>query len=84
MTGFEGSGVFDSNGIFADCRSVWGRPVISGVIADVLGMRTAIQVVAALTLLSGLPVAFRNARDSSGSKAEAGEHSHIRDASVRC
>ena len=32
---------------------------ISGVIADLLGMRAAIQVVAALTLLSGLHVAFR-------------------------
>jgi len=33
--------------------------LISGVIADLLGMRPAIQVVAALTLLSGLHVAFR-------------------------
>jgi len=33
--------------------------LISGIIADLLGMRTAIQVVAALTLLSGLHVAFR-------------------------
>src|SRR5579859_4294899 len=33
--------------------------LISGVIADLLGMRVAIQVVAALTLLSGLHVAFR-------------------------
>ena len=33
--------------------------LISGVIADLLGMRAAIQVVAALTLLSGLHVAFR-------------------------
>lgn len=33
--------------------------LISGVIADLLGMRAAIQVVAALTLLSGLQVAFR-------------------------
>ncbi len=33
--------------------------LISGVIADLLGMRSAIQVVAALTLLSGLQVAFR-------------------------
>jgi MFS family permease len=33
--------------------------LISGVIADWLGMRAAIQFVAALTLLSGLHVAFR-------------------------
>jgi hypothetical protein len=33
--------------------------LISGIIADLLGMRAAIQVVAALTLLSGLHVAFR-------------------------
>jgi MFS family permease len=33
--------------------------LISGVTADLLGMRAAIQVVAALTLLSGLQVAFR-------------------------
>jgi len=33
--------------------------LISGVIADLLGMRAAIRVVAALTLLSGLHVAFR-------------------------
>lgn len=33
--------------------------LISGIIADLLGMRAAIQVVAALTLLSGLQVAFR-------------------------
>src|SRR5262249_47644712 len=33
--------------------------LISGIIADLLGMRTAIQVVAALTLVSGLHVAFR-------------------------
>jgi MFS family permease len=33
--------------------------LISGVIADLLGMRAAIQVVAALTLFSGLHVAFR-------------------------
>ena len=33
--------------------------LISGVIADLLGMRAAIKVVAALTLLSGLQVAFR-------------------------
>jgi hypothetical protein len=33
--------------------------LISGVIADLFGMRAAIQVVAALTLLSGLHVAFR-------------------------
>jgi len=33
--------------------------LISGIIADFLGMRAAIQVVAVLTLLSGLHVAFR-------------------------
>jgi MFS family permease len=33
--------------------------LMSGIIADLLGMRAAIQVVAALTLLSGLLVAFR-------------------------
>jgi MFS family permease len=33
--------------------------LISGIIADLLGMRTAIRVVAALTLVSGLHVAFR-------------------------
>ncbi len=33
--------------------------LISGVVADLLGMRAAIQVMAALTLLSGLQVAFR-------------------------
>ena len=33
--------------------------LISGTIADLLGMRAAIQVVAVLTLLSGLHVAFR-------------------------
>lgn len=33
--------------------------LISGIVADLLGMRAAIQVVAALTLLSGLHVAIR-------------------------
>jgi MFS family permease len=33
--------------------------LISGIIADLLGMRAAIQVVAVLTLLSGLHVAIR-------------------------
>jgi len=33
--------------------------LVSGIIADLLGMRAAIQAVAALTLLSGLQVAFR-------------------------
>jgi MFS family permease len=33
--------------------------LISGIIADLLGMRAAIQVVAALTLISGLYVAIR-------------------------
>jgi MFS family permease len=33
--------------------------LISGVVADLLGMRAAIEVVAAMTLVSGLQVAFR-------------------------
>jgi len=33
--------------------------LLSGVIADLLGMRVAIKVVAILTLLSGLQVAWR-------------------------
>jgi MFS family permease len=33
--------------------------LISGIVADLLGMRAAIQVVAALTLISGLQVATR-------------------------
>jgi MFS family permease len=33
--------------------------LLSGVIADLLGMRAAIKVVAVLTLLSGVQVAFR-------------------------
>jgi MFS family permease len=33
--------------------------LISGIVADLLGMRAAIQVVAALTLISGLHVALR-------------------------
>jgi MFS family permease len=33
--------------------------LISGIVADLLGMRAAIQVVAALTLISGLQVALR-------------------------
>ena len=33
--------------------------LLSGLIADLLGMRVAIQVVAALTLLSGLQVLIR-------------------------
>ena len=33
--------------------------LISGIVADLLGMRAAIQVVAALTLISGLQVAIR-------------------------
>jgi MFS family permease len=44
--------------------------LISGVIADLLGMRTAIQVVAALTLLSGLQVAFRMRETHVGAKPE--------------
>jgi predicted MFS family arabinose efflux permease len=54
--------------------------LISGVIADLLGMRAAIQVVAALTLLSGLHVAFRmrethnRARPDDHSIAATAEH----------
>jgi predicted MFS family arabinose efflux permease len=33
--------------------------LLSGVIADLLGMRAAIKVVALLTFISGLQVAFR-------------------------
>ena len=33
--------------------------VISGIVADLLGMRAAIQLVAVLTLISGLHVAIR-------------------------
>jgi MFS family permease len=33
--------------------------LISGIVADLLGMRAAIQVVAVLTLISGLHVAIR-------------------------
>jgi len=42
--------------------------LISGVIADLLGMRAAIQVVAALTLLSGLQVALRMRETHSSAK----------------
>jgi MFS family permease len=45
--------------------------LISGVIADLLGMRAAIQVVAALTLLSGLQVALRMRETHVGAKHEA-------------
>ncbi len=44
--------------------------LISGVIADLLGMRAAIQVVAALTLLSGLQVALRMRETHVGAKHE--------------
>jgi MFS family permease len=44
--------------------------LISGVIADLLGMRAAIQVVAALTLLSGLQVALRMRETHVGGKHE--------------
>lgn len=47
--------------------------LISGVIADLLGMRAAIQVVAALTLLSGLQVAFRM-RETHGVTKRGTEH----------
>ena len=41
--------------------------LISGIVADLLGMRAAIQVVAALTLISGLQVAIRM-QETLGSK----------------
>ena len=41
--------------------------LISGIVADLLGMRAAIQVVAALTLISGLQVAVRM-QETLGSK----------------
>jgi MFS family permease len=44
--------------------------LISGVIADLLGMRAAIQVVAALTLFSGLHVAFRMRETHGAAKRE--------------
>ena len=44
--------------------------LISGVIADLLGMRAAIQVVAALTLLSGLQIAFGMRETHMGAKHE--------------
>jgi len=44
--------------------------LISGVIADLLGMRAAVQVVAALTLISGLQVAFRMRETHVGVKHE--------------
>jgi MFS family permease len=46
--------------------------LISGIIADLLGMRAAIQVVAALTLLSGLQVAFRMRETHSDVRHEPG------------
>ena len=44
--------------------------LISGIIADLLGMRAAIQVVAALTLISGLHVAIRM-RETAAQRAKA-------------
>lgn len=44
--------------------------LISGVIADLLGMRAAIQAVAVLTLLSGLYVAFRMRETLAGKSRE--------------
>jgi MFS family permease len=46
--------------------------LISGVIADLLGMRAAIQVVAALTFLSGVHVAFRMRETHVSAKRKAG------------
>jgi MFS family permease len=45
--------------------------LMSGIIADLLGMRAAIQVVAALTLLSGLLVAFRMRETHGNEKHQA-------------
>jgi len=49
--------------------------LLSGIIADLLGMRAAIQVVAVLTLLSGTQVALRM-RDTLG-KAEAAREQEL-------
>ena len=45
--------------------------LISGIIADLLGMRAAIQVVAALTFLSGLQVAIRMSETLAAQRAKA-------------
>lgn len=45
--------------------------LISGIIADLLGMRAAIQVVAILTLISGLQVAFRMRETHAGAGRRA-------------
>jgi MFS family permease len=44
--------------------------LISGIIADLLGMRAAIQFVALLTLVSGLQVAIRMRETLAGRKAQ--------------
>jgi MFS family permease len=53
--------------------------LLSGIIADLLGMRAAIQVVAALTLLSGLHVAIRTREtlfsDAGGTPGKPAENS---------
>jgi hypothetical protein len=51
--------VVQAGGIWLAVQAPVYTALISGVIADLLRMRAAIQVVAALTLLSGLHVAFR-------------------------
>lgn len=54
--------------------------LISGVIADLFGMRTAIEVVAVLTFLSGIQVALRMKetlrRDQIGAVMEVASHVH--------
>jgi MFS family permease len=49
--------------------------LISGIIADLLGMRAAIQVVAALTLISGLQIAIRM-RETLGSQLSTSVNVH--------
>jgi MFS family permease len=49
--------------------------LISGIIADLLGMRAAIQVVAVLTLLSGLHVAIRMRETLVGRSSQCSEFS---------
>ena len=51
--------------------------LISGIIADLLGMRAAIQVVAVLTLLSALQVAIRMRETLARPKSEEFERTEI-------
>jgi MFS family permease len=48
--------------------------LISGVIADLLGMRAGIEVVAVLTFISGLQVAIRMRETLTGSSVEQMAH----------